>query len=476
MGATRRWGNFVNHVACLKSSSELERLVLKHNPQGVIYTRHLLPFLDSIEQTHGHALLISPQKAAIEPYCKANPNVEMTTSDIVALLTLVPPQLHNSDQDSNPMMQSNEQELLEKEARRYRRSIQLTRSIRRSEHNLTSLTRENEDRIVQLQSRVDDMNSEVARQKHEIQEYKKKESTSLQQIDALEAHIASIESTETNQKMMYRSMKKLYNEKCQEARELHDMLHQKARVLEETERLCQSINNEFHHLKHEKSKLLAMQSTLERELATSRYTHVQLEEQRNENQRLKEIIGGLQSNLLQADQDLDQQRLLYDDGLDYIMNDNAGGAMEDISQVRQELTQLKYALNQENMSLAAELLRFDAFDNPTEACQDVCDGHKMPTAISLAQQEMFNNKDTTALTNTATTFALYTLLVYIFGIVTSTFLLENAAGSSTGLEALMTMASSSQAGPGSSFVTNKLLEVIIYWIEKIVFENRVMAN
>lgn len=145
-------------------------------------------------------------------------------------------------------------------------------------------------------------------------------------------------------------MKKLYNEKCRkylmsprtsdpacsllflvEARELHDMLHQKARVLEETERLCQSINNEFHHLKHEKSKLLAMQSTLERELATSRYTHVQLEEQRNENQRLKEIIGGLQSNLLQADQDLDQQPLL-NDGLDYTMNDNAGGAMEDISQ------------------------------------------------------------------------------------------------------------------------------------------------
>lgn len=118
-----------------------------------------------------------------------------------------------------------------------------------------------------------------------------------------------------------------------EARELHDMLHQKARVLEETERLCQSINNEFHHLKYEKSKLLAMQSTLERELATSRYTHVQLEEQRNENQRLKEIIGGLQSNLLQADQDNDQQLLRYDDGLDYAMNDNtSGGAMEDISQ------------------------------------------------------------------------------------------------------------------------------------------------
>lgn len=152
------------------------------------------------------------------------------------------------------------------------------------------------------------------------------------------------------------------------------------------------------------------------------------------------------------------------------------------------------------MSLAAELLRFDAFDNPTEACQDVCDGHKvssrstrwggkvmlpfelylihakMPTAMSSSHRDTFDSKDTAALTNTATTFALYTLLVYIFGIVTSTFLLENTAGSSTGLEALMTMASSSQAGPGSSFATNKLLEVILYWIEKIVFENRVMAN
>ena len=116
-----------------------------------------------------------------------------------------------------------------------------------------------------------------------------------------------------------------------EAQELHDMLHQKARVLEETERLCQSINNEFHHLKHEKSKLLSMQSTLERELASSRFTHVQLEEQRSENQRLKEIIGGLQSNLLQADND--QQLSLYDDGLDYEMHDHHGGTMvDDISQ------------------------------------------------------------------------------------------------------------------------------------------------
>lgn len=45
--------------------------------------------------------------------------------------------------------------------------------------------------------------------------------------------------------------------------------------------------------------------------------------------------------------------------------------------VRHELTQLKHALDQENMSLAAELLRFDAFDNPNDTCQEVYDGHQV---------------------------------------------------------------------------------------------------
>lgn len=101
---------------------------------------------------------------------------------------------------------------------------------------------------------------------------------------------------------------------------------------------------------------------------------------------------------------------------------------------------------------------------------------KMPT-VSSTQPKAFNIKDaSTAAANTVTTFALYTLFVYLFGIVTSTFLLENTAGSGTGFEAFMTMASSSQAVPGSSFATNKLLEVILYWIEKIVFEKRVMTH
>jgi predicted nucleic acid-binding Zn-ribbon protein len=47
------------------------------------------------------------------------------------------------------------------------------------------MARDNEDRIVHLQNKVDDMNSEVAKQRREIQEYKGKEKNSLDQISAV---------------------------------------------------------------------------------------------------------------------------------------------------------------------------------------------------------------------------------------------------------------------------------------------------
>jgi predicted nucleic acid-binding Zn-ribbon protein len=47
------------------------------------------------------------------------------------------------------------------------------------------MARDNEDRIVQLQNRVEDMHQEVVKQRKEIQEYKGKEQKSLEQISAV---------------------------------------------------------------------------------------------------------------------------------------------------------------------------------------------------------------------------------------------------------------------------------------------------
>jgi hypothetical protein len=72
-------------------------------------------------------------------------------------------------------------------------------------------------------------------------------------------------------------------------------------------------------------------------------------------------------------------------------------------------------------------------------------------------------KDDKIVTNTVT-FALYTVLIYFFGIVTSTFLME---GQNAGQweQAIVAAASGGQVVPKS-----KLLEIILYWIEKLLFE------
>lgn len=70
-------------------------------------------------------------------------------------------------------------------------------------------------------------------------------------------------------------------------------------------------------------------------------------------------------------------------------------------------------------------------------------------------------RDDKIVANTVT-FALYTLLVYFFGIVTSTFLLDGAPSSSW--EQALVAAASGQV-PKS-----KVLEIVLYWIEKLLFE------
>jgi hypothetical protein len=50
---------------------------------------------------------------------------------------------------------------------------------------LASLARDNEDRILELQDKVDDMTLDMVKQRKEIKEYKNKEKSSLEQISAV---------------------------------------------------------------------------------------------------------------------------------------------------------------------------------------------------------------------------------------------------------------------------------------------------
>lgn len=76
---------------------QFKRLVSQHNQGGVIFTRDLLTVMDEFEREHDVVLLTLDQKTAIQPYCNANPDLEMTAEDILNLLKVMFP---NNNQPS----------------------------------------------------------------------------------------------------------------------------------------------------------------------------------------------------------------------------------------------------------------------------------------------------------------------------------------------------------------------------------------
>lgn len=91
----------------------------------------------------------------------------------------------------------------------------------------------------------------------------------------------------------------------EETQKLQDMLRQKESDLEKTESLLSSFQHEVQLLSQERKRLIGLQNNLELELETSAQAHKQLAEQKTENEKLKEIIDSLKTDL---DEALQQQQ------------------------------------------------------------------------------------------------------------------------------------------------------------------------
>lgn len=76
--------------------------------------------------------------------------------------------------------------------------------------------------------------------------------------------------------------------------------------------------------------------------------------------------------------------------------------------------------------------------------------------------KIMNRKDDKIINNTVT-FALYTVAIYFFGIVTSTFLMEGGSNAAPWEQALV-------AATTGQIPKSKVLEIILYWLEKLLFE------
>ncbi|KAH8554182.1 hypothetical protein BGW37DRAFT_245354 [Umbelopsis sp. PMI_123] len=313
----------------------------------------------------------------------------------------------------------------------YQKTLQLTKRLKESERSLASMTQENETRIAQLQTFVDDMNNNINNQKKEILEFKGKEKNSLEQISALEAHISQIQSSQSDHKQVYISLKRLVDEKCEETQKLQDALKSKESLLEQTEETFSNMNKEFRQLMDERDRLVEMQHQLEQELIMSQSAHMKLEEQRCENERLKQVIDELSYDLDEARNGRHQRSWSRSDMADNIKDlqselamhyniapnpfegDNdefvnmvkeqqdaterlrtvenekdfykaqANDAMQDLDKAKSELESLRKALQRENKFLVTELadLRSKAPTTPPPPSDKDLEGHN---AVSTA--------------------------------------------------------------------------------------------
>ncbi|CAJ0647164.1 12664_t:CDS:2, partial [Entrophospora sp. SA101] len=92
----------------------------------------------------------------------------------------------------------------------YRHTVDLTKRLKDSERHLASVARQHEDRIEELQHKLDETKADLQAKKREIQDHKSKEKISSHQIFA----------NLSDQKNLYSHLKKQYEDKYEEAEKL----------------------------------------------------------------------------------------------------------------------------------------------------------------------------------------------------------------------------------------------------------------
>ncbi|CAG8500791.1 12211_t:CDS:10, partial [Acaulospora colombiana] len=186
-------------------------------------------------------------------------------------------------------------------SRLYRHTVDLTKRLKESERHLASVARQHEDRIEELQHRLEETKADLVVKKREIQEHKNNEKSNLYQISTLETEIQKVGKNLTVQKQLYHQLRKQYEEQSAEAEKLRDQVRVKEEELGATQR---NISQEERKWANERERFELALTKLEQDVAAAQASEKELEEQRNENMHLKETIDKLKINLEEIRRDI----------------------------------------------------------------------------------------------------------------------------------------------------------------------------
>ncbi|KAK9716830.1 hypothetical protein K7432_006640 [Basidiobolus ranarum] len=176
-------------------------------------------------------------------------------------------------------------------------SLELNKRLRQTEKNLTLSVRQHEERISELQTRVDEMKLELTSKKREIQEYKSNEKAHLQQISMLESEIVSISRVLSHHKNLYSDLRRQYDEKREETEKLQLQLRMREDELLKSEMDLDNYAIEQKKYQQERSAFESHVSRLEQEVAFAQTLEQEVDELKEENQHLRDVVDRLRHDL-----------------------------------------------------------------------------------------------------------------------------------------------------------------------------------
>ncbi|CAG8594140.1 10614_t:CDS:10, partial [Dentiscutata heterogama] len=140
-------------------------------------------------------------------------------------------------------------------SRLYRHTVDLTKRLKESERHLASVARQHEDRIEELQHKLEETKADLMVKKREIQDHKNKEKTNLHQISALEGEVQRIAKDLSGQMQLYHQLKRQYEEQREEAEKLKDLVKIKEEELHSTQRNLNVMSSEEKKWLDERERL-----------------------------------------------------------------------------------------------------------------------------------------------------------------------------------------------------------------------------
>ncbi|KAL1924402.1 uncharacterized protein VTP21DRAFT_7437 [Calcarisporiella thermophila] len=173
----------------------------------------------------------------------------------------------------------------------------MVRLAKEKERRMAIVVRHHEEKIGKLERKRDELKAELAAKKREVKEFKSKEKVNTQEISALENDISSLQDQIESQRENYFQLKALYEEKCDEAEKLQDILRQKEEELNNAESAIAGFASEQKRWTAEKQKMEQELYAMENEVQALEEYDKELQQQKEENSRLRHMIDQLQMDL-----------------------------------------------------------------------------------------------------------------------------------------------------------------------------------